>query len=97
MARKPMITRTITTTKVNVLCMNLTTCEPFNQYFVLPRTFKDDKALMKAVSEKIDNEEVKAVHVVDKQEIETLYGLSEQAFIDNATVLDPVTRKPYEN
>lgn len=97
MARKPMITRTITTTKVNVLCMNITTCEPFNQDLVLPRTFKDDKSLMKVVSEQVDNEEVKAVHVVDKQEIETLYGLSEQAFIDNATVLDKETRKPIEN
>lgn len=95
--RKPMITRTITTTKVNVLCMNLTMCEPFNQDLVLPRTFKDDKSLMKVLSEQIDNEEVKAVHVVDKLEIETLYGLSEQDFIDNASVLDKETRKPIEN
>ena len=31
MARKPMVTRTITTTKCNVLCLDIETAEPFNQ------------------------------------------------------------------
>lgn len=92
MARKPMVTRTIITTKVNVLCLNLETCEPFNKVVVLPRTYKDDKKLMKAL-ENFNTDTEKVVHVVDKEEVETLYGMSEQKFIDNAVILDKDTRK----
>ena len=96
MARKPMITRTITTTQVNILCLNLTTTEPFNKVVTLPRSYKDEKALMKKVSELVDSKEEKAVHIVDQKEVETLYGMTEQEFIENAKVLDPETRKEIE-
>lgn len=94
MARKPMVTRTITTTKANVLCMDIQTAEPFNKVVTLPRTYKDDKTLMKKVQEVVETDTVKAVHVVDKEEVETLYGMTEQEFIQKAVVLDPETRKP---
>lgn len=93
MARFPMITRTIKTTKVNVLCLDVKTCEPFNKDITLPRTFKDEKKLMAKVHEFIDNDEVKAVHIVYQAEVETLYGMTEQAFIEHAVELDPETRK----
>ena len=94
MARKPMVTRTITTTQVNVLCLDIVAGEPFNQQVTLPRTYKDDKKLMKAIEEVVNTENVKAVHVVAKEEVETLYGMSEQDFINNAVVLDNETRRP---
>ena len=93
MARKPMVTRTITTTQVNVLCLDIVAGEPFNQQVTLPRTYKEDKKLMKAIEAVVNTENVKAVHVVAKEEVETLYGMSEQDFITNATILDPTTRK----
>ena len=93
MARKPMVTRTIITTKVNVLCLDVTKAEPFNKVVILPRTYKEEKALMKKVQEVVDTDEVKAVHVVDKEEVETLYGMDEQTFIEQAKILDPETRK----
>ena len=96
MARKPMISRTIITTKVNVLCLDIQSAEPFNKSVTLPRTYKDDKKLLKKVEEVINTDDVKAVHIVDKEEIETLYGMTEQDFIDHATILDPTTRKVAE-
>lgn len=96
MARKPMVTRTIITTKVIVLCLDVNSAEPFNETVTLPRTYKDDKKLLKSVEEVINTETVKAVHVVDKKEIETLYGMTEQDFINNAKILDPATRKEAE-
>lgn len=96
MARKPMVTRTIITTKVNVLCLDIQSAEPFNKVVTLPRTYKDDKKLLKKVEEVVNTDDVKAVHIVDKKEIETLYGMSEQDFIDHATILDPATRKEAE-
>lgn len=89
MARVPMVTRTIITTKANVLCLDIVAGEPFNEVVVLPRTYKDDKALMKQVSKVIDNDTRKAVHVVDKEEVETLYGMTEQEFIKLAKELPP--------
>lgn len=96
MARIPMVTRTITTTKVSVLCLDVQTVEPFNKEVILPRTFKDDKKLFMKVEELVNNDDVKAVHIVAKEEVETLYGMSEQEFIENAKVLDPETRKQIE-
>ena len=93
MARKPMVTRTITTTKCNVLCLDIETAEPFNQVVTLPRTYKDEKKLLKMVEEAVNNDKVKAVHIVGKEEVETLYGMTEQQFITNAVILDPETRK----
>ena len=96
MARKPMVTRTIITTQVNVLCMDLEHTEPCNRIVTLPRTYATDEKLFKAVSEVIDSKSLKAVQVVDKKEIETLYGMSEQDFINNAMKLDNESRKPIE-
>lgn len=96
MARKPMVTRTIVTTKVNVLCLDIKSAEPFNEVVTLPRTYKDDKKLLKKVAEVLNTDDVKAVHIVDKKEVETLYGMTEQDFITNATILDPTTRKEIE-
>ena len=96
MARKPMVTRTIVTTKANVLCLDIKSAEPFNKVVTLPRTYKDEKKLLKKVEEVVNTDEVKAVHVVDKEEVETLYGMTEQDFIENAVILDPATRKELE-
>lgn len=89
MARKRQVTRTIKTTEVEVLCLNISSAEPFNQSITLSGTYKDNKSLMKAVSNRVDNDEIKAVHVVDSKEKETLYGMDENDFIAQATELPP--------
>ena len=90
MARTPMITRTIQTTKANVLCLDIVEGEPFNQVVTLPRTYKDEKSLMKQVELAINTDTVKAVHVVDTKVEETLYGMPEADFIAAAK---PLPRK----
>ena len=89
MARVPMVTRTIVAIKVNVMCLDIEKGEPFNETVTVSRTYKDDNALMKKVRPLLETETVKAVHIVDKEEIETLYGMSEQEFIHYAKVLPP--------
>lgn len=91
MARVPMVTRTITTTKVNVMCLDIEIGEPCNKSVVVPRTYKDDEKLLKKVKEVLETEILKPVHIVDKEEIETLYGMTEQEFIEHAIVLPPRT------
>lgn len=87
MARIPMVTRTIQTTTANVLCLNIKEGEPFNKEVVLPRTYKDEKSMMKVVEKLINTDDVKAVHIVHTDVNETLYGMTEQEFIAVARVL----------
>lgn len=87
MARIPMVTRTITTTKAIVMCLDIESGEPCNKSVVVPRTYKDDEALLKKVKEVLETETLKPVHIVRKEEIETLYGMEEQVFIEHAKVL----------
>ena len=96
MARVPMVTRTITATKVTALCLNIETAEPFNKTVTLSGTFKDEKAMMKAAEKVINSDTEKAVHILYSEEIETLYGMTEQEFIEKAKVLPPRTKKEEE-
>lgn len=89
MARTPMVTRTIQITKANVMCLSIVEGEPFNKVVTLPRTYKDENAMLKAISKMVDNDEVKAVHVVDSYVEETLYGMTEQRFIELAQIMPP--------
>lgn len=90
---KNMVTRTILTTEVSVLCLDLIKAEPFNKEITLPRTYKDEKAMMRKVSAIVDNDERKAVHIVHSKVVETLYGMPEDDFIAAAQILPP--RKDY--
>ena len=93
MARAPQVTRTIQTTHCNVLCMDIENREPCNKDIVLPRTYKDEKSLLKAVKKVVETDTLKPVQVVSSMVQETLYGMSEQDFIAHATILPP--RKDY--
>jgi len=93
MARKQMVSRTIVTTKVNVLCVDIVTAQPSNKELVLPGVFKTEKKMMDAVGEILNSESIKAVHIISNEEVETLYGMAEQDFINHAVVLDKDTRK----
>lgn len=87
MARIPMVTRTIESTDVTVLCVDINAGEPFNKDITVAGTYKDGKALMKAVEKLINTDTVKAVHIVRTEEKETLYGMSVNEFIEKARIL----------
>ena len=93
MARAPQVTRTIPTTHCNVMCLDITAGEPCNKDIVLPRTYKDELAMLKAAKKVVETDTIKAVHIVSSVVQETLYGMSEQDFIAHATILPP--RKDY--
>lgn len=93
MARKPMVTRTIQTTKTDVMCLNVETGNPETKTVILGGTYKDNKNLLKAVKEVIETDAIKAVHIVSTKVNETLYGMTEQKFIENAEILPPRTTK----
>lgn len=93
MARVSMVTRTITATKITALCLKIETAEPFNKTVMLSGTFNDEKSMMKAAEKILNTETERAVHIVSSEEIETLYGMTEQEFIQKAHVLPPRVKK----
>lgn len=89
MARIPQVTRTIPTTTVTVFCVNTEDRTTFEQNLTLPRTYKDDQKLMKAVEKALAGEPIKPVSILSSEVKETLYGMTEQEFIMHAQVLPP--------
>lgn len=92
MARVPMVTRTIQTTRANVMCLDIERGEPFNIEVILPRTYADEKSMLKQAEKVINNETVKPAHIVQFKIEETRYGMTEQQFIEAAQVIPPIEK-----
>lgn len=86
--KETMVTRTIVTTIVTALCVNVEEKTTFEKEIILPRTYKDQKSLNKALA-KVSTDVEKVVSVISTTTKETLYGMSEVDFIANAKVLPP--------
>lgn len=89
MARTPMITRTLTATVCTVLCCDVEAGDTIIETVTVPRTYKTDEALMKALRPLIETEQIKPVHIQTKEVTETLYGMTEAEFMEHAKVLPP--------
>lgn len=85
--REPKVTRTIETTTATVLCVNPETKEVFEKGLTLARTYKDEKALKKAIEKATINADFKVVSVISTKVNKTLYGMAEDKFIANAEIL----------
>lgn len=93
MARKPIITRTITTNAVTVLALDTVKAEPFNMVVTIKVLPKDREKLLKKIRENNESAEIKIASIVDVKPVSKLYAMDEELFIANAYELDPETRK----
>ena len=93
MARERMVTRTVVTTTVDVLVINIDTAETGTKSFLLSQNMVKDKKTMlnnaQVMLEKECGEMWKAVAIKSIKEEETLYGMTEQDFLKYAKVLPP--------
>jgi hypothetical protein len=89
MARVAMVTRTIYTIELEVLCMNIEKVEVENITVTLLGNITDNDTMLKKVKDKIETETLKPVHITSAKEIETLYGLTEEEFVNLAKQLPP--------
>lgn len=87
--RKRMVTRTVTTTEVELLCLNIVTAEPFNETAVIPGTYTSTEKILKVLRPVLDTKETKIVSVSRTEIKHTLYGMSEGDFIKLAEVMPP--------
>lgn len=79
--RNPEITRTFKTTRVNLLCMDVVNKQPVEYEMTLPRTYKDDDAILKYISKNVTIENLKVVHVISSEVQLERYAQSEVDFI----------------
>lgn len=94
MARERMVTRTIVTTTIEVLVINIETAEVGTKYFSLGQNMvKDEKTMLNnaqaMMDEQAGNNLWKCVVVKNIVEEETLYGMTEQDFLKYAKALPP--------
>lgn len=91
MARKPQVTRTLTTTRTRILCLNVVTGEPYEQEIILPRFYKDEAHVLKEVRKRLESDTVKVAHIISYKIERNLYGMSEERFAELADLLPPRT------
>lgn len=94
MARERMVTRTVSTTTVDVLVINIETAEVGTKSFILGQNMvKDEKTMLYNAQKMLDDEtgttNWKCVAIKNIKEEETLYGMTEQDFLKYAKVLPP--------
>lgn len=101
--RKPMVTRTITSSRVQLMCANVETAELFNKTIEVSYAPKENEEaetteanLLKIAKKMCDNDKEVVVKVVGFDIITQLYGMDENEFIKSAIKLDNETRKPVE-
>lgn len=93
--RKPMVTRTIISTRVRALCVNPESAEVFEKVFPLTGKIADKDKVLKRVSKLYNTENCTIVDIRDIKEVKALYGMDEVDFIAGAKILNPDTRKEY--
>lgn len=93
MARARKVTRTISSTKVIVMCVDTQTAVVDNYEVTIAGVYSDEKKLMKAVTKEVETATLKPVSIVSKEVVGTLYGMDEQKFIEMAEVLPPRDKK----
>lgn len=87
MARERMVTRTIETATVTVLCIDTETAEPMNRTVEMP-VIKDEAKMLKAIRKAHETDTFKIVSIVSTEIHKALYGMSEAEFINTARVID---------
>ena len=87
MAKK--VTRTIISTKVTALCIDLKKVEPYNDIIVIPGSFTTaDKKLESKAHAFYDNDSRKIVQIQSAEPEEKIFGMTEETFMKYANELD---------
>lgn len=92
--REKMITRTIISTRVEMVSLNLETMQPSIGSIELPIDTEDEKLLLKIAKKGYETDTIKIVSVKFLEKREKLYGMTENDFLYYSVELDPITRKP---
>lgn len=87
MARQRMVTRTIETREIDVMCVNVETAEVKILTLTVGQDYNKSTDTLKMLRKHHETETVKIVSVVNEKVTTKLYGMLEQDFIKYAEVL----------
>ena len=88
--REKMVTRTIATANVEVMVCDVNTASTDTiKVTTAPMKQYDEAKLLKRIKKEIETDSLKAVAIVDYEEVEKLYGMTESQFIEMAQILPP--------
>ena len=87
MRKNNLVTRTITTTRYEVMTLNVETAEVARVEFTLIGKVLPTEKALKALKADFETETVKVVHVENSVETSDLYGMTEKDFITHAEIL----------
>ena len=79
--RKPVVSRTLNTTVVDVLCINKETNETYEDTVTLSRTYRNEGQMLKAVKSTYDTDTVCALHILAYHEETAKYFMDENDFV----------------
>lgn len=94
MRKEKMVTRTVTKTNCEIMCMDIVNAQVIVKDFTLGGKFDSENELLKTCQNLFDTDTFKLVKVSDYSEEEVLLGMPESKFIELAEVLPP--RKDYK-
>jgi len=96
MARKRMVTRTVTGTEAEVKVVVISKDEITNIKVTVGGEFTDNDKLLKAIKKEAETDDLKVLSIITTTKIDKCYGMLESEFIKLAKELDPETRKALE-
>ena len=88
MARAPKVSRTLTTTVVKALCLDIASQVVDEVEYTLPRTYKNERIILKKLKKMYDTDDYKVEHVLRYYVTSHKYAMSEEDFIKNSVIID---------
>lgn len=86
MPRRPVVSRNMTVSVCSVLMVDIEAGDTFTQEVIIPRQFKTNEQLMKAIKSAAETDQLKPVNIRNVSVEERRYYMSEKEFIDQAHV-----------
>ena len=89
MRKEKMVTRTVTKTNCEIMCVNINSAEVIVKNFTVSGKYDNENDILKICQELFETDNFKLVHVSGFSEEEVLLGMPESKFIELADVLPP--------
>lgn len=84
MARTPKIHRTITTTNIKALCLDIAAQSAVENDYILPRTYPNERVILKKLQKLYNTDDYKVEHVLSYNEETNAYEMDELDFVMSA-------------
>ena len=96
MARKRMVTRTVTGTEAEIQIVTISASEITTIKHTVGGEFTNNDKLLRAIKKEVETDDIKVLQIINTAKIDKCYGMLESEFIKLAKELDPETRKALE-